>query len=177
MDAAHVNVWLAMWGAIGPVLVAGVSSWYNRRGRAADRKFRADVDREHRAEERKAKLDDAAVADHDRALSWRRNTHIDFLSASFDFAWQGSGPQEYDVRERHRERFAKSFSTLSILDPAISTEACAVWEACNRVPAVRDQAEHASATADLAAARGRFAAKAHELLALQLEEIKPKISG
>lgn len=175
MESVQVNAWLAAWGVIGPVLVAGISTWYNRRNQVDDRTFNTSTENARRTEERKIRFDDAEIADYDRALTWRRNTLIEFLSASFDFVWKGSGSQESEVRERHRERFTKAFATLSILDPAIATEACDLWEACIKINSV-NVPEHAAAVEKLAEARGKFALKAHQLIAEQIVAKKEAIA-
>jgi hypothetical protein len=171
METAQLNVWLTFWAGIGPILTAGIGAWWVRRNQVDDRNF-------HAAQE-KSRLDSL----HDEAetarvrqeissrFTSRRQVFIDFLSASFDFVWKGEGPQEPEVRERHRERFSKCFTILMLLDQnAIGTEAMGVWNACHECVAMR-LSPNEQTFQQLKNAREVFTEKAFALLSEQVSAV------
>lgn len=168
----QLNTWLTIWAAAGPILTGAVSQWWSRRRQVQDREYESFLEQK-RLDAIKQDTSAAAIQqDRKQQLDWCRQTFIDFFSASYDFVWRGGGGQEPDIRERHRERFTKSFSVLMLLDQiSIGQEAIAVWNAChesvNAMAGTDQQAMNNTAT-KLREARDAFSLKGNQLILEQI---------
>lgn len=175
MATDQPSTWLTVWASVGPVLTGAIAAWWSRRKQVQDREYVSSQEQRRLDTARQEANEALSEQDRRKRLDWRRETFIDFFGASHDFIWKGNGPQEPEVRERHRERFTKCFATLMLLDQSsIGGEAIELWDAShNIVPLLGGNNSQAldEAVLRLRNARHAFSSKGQQLLLEQMRSV------